>query len=256
MEIIYEKKDRIAYITINRPEVMNAISPKALDELGKVWIDFREDDNLWVALVTGAGDKAFCAGADLKELIPEVTSGRFKLSHTMPAFLKNIHMYKPIVAAINGFCLAGGTELIQATDIRIAAEHATFSLAEPRWALFPAGGSTVRLPRQIPYCRAMEILLIGDRITAQDALQIGLINKIVKKEDLMPTAIKVAERICENGPLAVRAIKESVQKCFEVPIDYANMLETYFAREVFATEDAKEGPRAFLEKRKPVFRGK
>ncbi len=256
MEIIYEKKDRIAYITINRPEVMNAISPKALDDLGRVWIDIRGDDSLWVAVVTGAGDKAFCSGADLRELIPEISSGRFKLTPTMPAFLKNIQFYKPIVAAINGFCLAGGTELIQATDIRIAAEHATFSLAEPRWGLFPGGGSTVRLPRQIPYCRAMEILLIGDRITAQEALQIGLINKVVKKEELMPTAIKVAERICENGPLAVRAIKESVQRCFEVPIDYANILETYYAREVFATEDAKEGPRAFLEKRKPVFKGK
>ena len=256
MEIIYEKKDRIAYITINRPEVMNAITPKAVEELGKVWIDFRDDDDLWVSVITGAGDKAFCAGADLKELIPEVTSGRFKLTPTMPAFLKNISIYKPIIAAINGFCLAGGTELIQATDIRIAAEHATFGLAEPRWGLFPAGGSTVRLPRQIPYCRAMEILLIGDPITAQDALQIGLINKVVKKEDLMPTATKVAERICENGPLAVRAIKESAQKCFEVPMEHGNILETAYAREVFATEDAKEGPRAFLEKRKPVFKGK
>jgi len=256
MSITYEKKDRIAFITLNRPEFMNCLNAQAMDELARIWSDFRDDEGLWVAIITGAGDKAFCAGADLKELIPEITSGRFKLTPYLPAFLKNINIYKPIIAAINGFCLAGGTELIQGTDIRIAAEHATFGLAEPKWALFPAAGSTVRLPRQIPYCRAMEILLTGDPVSAQEALQIGLINKVVKKEDLMPTAKKYAERICQNGPLAIKAIKESALRCYEVPIEYANILETYYAREIFASEDAKEGPKAFLEKRKPIFRGK
>jgi len=256
MTVQYEKKDRIAFITLNRPEFMNCLNVQAMEDLGKIWSDFRDDEGLWVAIITGAGDKAFCAGADLKELIPEITSGRFKLTPHLPAFLKNINIYKPIIAAINGFCLAGGTELIQGTDIRIAAEHATFGLAEPKWALFPAAGSTVRLPRQIPYCRAMEILLTGDPVSAQEALQIGLINKVVKKEDLMPTAKKYAERICQNGPLAIKAIKESALRCYEVPIEYANILETYYAREIFASEDAKEGPKAFLEKRKPIFRGK
>ncbi len=254
--ILYDKRDKVAYITINRPEVMNSLNIETMYELGRIWEEFRDDDQLWVAIVTGAGDTAFCAGADLRELIPEITSGRLKISPTMPAFLKNFPIYKPIISAINGFCLAGGTELIQGTDIRIAAEHATFGLAEPRWGLFPAAGSTVRLPRQIPYCRAMEILLVGDPISAQEALQIGLINRVVAREELMTTAERIAARICRNGPLAVRSIKESALRCYEIPIEYANVLESGYAREIFSTDDAKEGPIAFLEKRKPVFQGR
>lgn len=256
VSIIYEKKDKIALITINRPEAMNALNVEAMEELEEVWLDFRDDDNIWVAIITGAGDKAFCAGADLKELIPEITEGRYELTPDMPAFLKNIEIFKPIIAAVNGYCLAGGTEMLQGTDIRIAAEHATFSLAEPRWGLFPAAGSTVRLPRQIPYCRAMEMLLTGRAITAQEALQWGLINQVVPLSELMPTAIRIAEKICENGPLAVRAIKESAVRCREIPRDYAYILETYYARRVYASRDAREGPRAFAEKRKPVFEGR
>ena len=255
-DILFDFYKGIAKITINRPEVYNAFRPETNKEIIEALETCIERPDVRVVVLTGAGDKAFCAGADLKELIPEITSERMKIMPDVPAFLKNIEIYKPIISAINGFCFAGGTELIQGTDIRIAVEQAIFGLTEPRWGLFPAAGSTVRLLRQIPYCRAMEILLIGDPVTAQEALKIGLINKVVKKEDLLPTATRIAERICENSLIAMRAIKESALKCYEIPMKYANILECSYAREVFTSEDAKEGPKAFLEKRKPVFQGK
>jgi enoyl-CoA hydratase len=256
MSVDYKIKDRIAIVTMNRPEKMNCLDEAHLNDLGRVWLDFRDNDQVWVGILTGAGDKAFCAGADLGELIPKLNSGKFPISPIMPGFLKNIKCFKPIVAAVNGFCLAGGTEMLQGTDIRIAVEEATFGIPEVKWALFPAAGSTVRLPRQIPFCWAMELLLIGDPITAQQALQIGLINRIVPRDKLMDTAMAVAEKLCQNGPLAQRAIKESVLKSYDIPEEHAYFLEAYMAKQIFGTRDAIEGPRAFLEKRKPVFEGR
>ncbi len=254
MAIIYEKKNRIAYLTINRPEAMNALDPDTIDEINRATEDFDNDPQSWVLILTGAGDKAFCAGADLKKTIPAVTSGEMTFGVSAKRFFSEI--YKPIIAAINGFCLAGGLEMVLGTDIRIAAEHATFALQEARWGLAPIGGSHVRLPRQIPWCRAMEILLIGDRITAQEAYQIGLINKVVPLPELMPTAQRIAERICENGPLAVRTIKEIAVRALSMPMEQGFILESLLGQRVFASEDAKEGPRAFAEKRKPVFKGR
>ena len=256
MAIDYEKNGRIALVTINRPEAMNCLNQADIEELGRAWLDFRDDDRFWVAILTGAGDKAFSAGADLGELIPKINSGEFPISPTFPAFLKNIKCFKPIIAAVNGFCLAGGTEMLQGTDIRIAVEDASFGIPEVKWALFPAAGSTVRLPRQIPYCRAMEILLLGDPINAEEALQIGLINRIVRREELMDTTMALANKLCENGPLALRAIKESVLRSYDIPEEHAYFLESFLAKQVFGTRDASEGPKAFFEKRKPVFEGK
>lgn len=258
MALIYEKKDKIATITLNRPEALNALDPETYDELTNAWIDVRDNPDVWVAIITGAGDKAFCVGADLKTFIPTRATGldlsQIPAEDAVIATLRDINLWKPVIAAVNGYCLAGGMELLQGTDIRIAAEHASFAVAEVRWGLFPGGGSTVRLPRQIPYCRAMEILLTGDRISAQEAYQIGLVNKVVPLPELMPTAMKYAERICENGPLAVRAVKESVIRGLNLQPAYA--IERLLSLIVFMTEDAKEGPRAFMEKRKPSFQGK
>ena len=253
MAIDYEKNGNIALVTMKRPEAMNCLNQADVEELGRVWLDLRDDDKMRVAILTGAGDKVFSAGADLKELIPKLNSGEVTISATMPAFLKNIECFKPIVAAVNGFCLAGGTEILQATDIRIAVKEATFALTEVKLGLFPVAGSTVRLPRQIPYCRAMGILLLGDPITAEEALMIGLINRIVAREDLMSTAMNIAERLTRNGPLALRAIKESALRSYDIPQGHAYFLEAFLARQVFGTRDAIEGPKAFLEKREPVF---
>ena len=254
MSIDLEISGPIGYVTINRPQVRNCLDDEALEGLASVWDEFRNDNSWLVAIITGAGDRAFCTGADLKELIPRIAQGELEIdARRLQAFLKGPPVFKPVIAAINGTCLAGGTELLLGTDIRIAVEEATFGLPEPRWGLFPAGGSTVRLPRQIPYCRAMEILLTGDTVTAREALQMGLINRIVAREDLLAVAREIAEKICENSPNAVQTIKKSVLCGADVSLDKAYELETLFGREVFSFPDAREGPRAFAEGRRPVF---
>lgn len=264
MTIEYEKREGIAYITMNRPEARNALDPDTLEALGKTWIDFRDDPSLRVAIITGVGN-SFCAGADLGALIPLITSSPDGLAGMVKgegaelfqsALLRDIEIWKPIIAAVNGYCIAGGLEMLLGMDIRIASENAFFAIQEPRWGLFPAGGSTVRLPRQIPFCKAMEILLTGEKIDAQEALRMGLVNYVVPQEELMATAEKYARAIAANGPLAVSAIKRSVIECLSLPLPEAFDREIELASPVFASEDAKEGPMAFMQKRKPEFKGK
>ena len=264
-EVLYEKKDRIAYVTINRPERRNALDLPAMRLLARAWTDFRDDPETWVAIVTGAGDRDFCVGADLKEFIPRVTERidelasfdasllgeEFDARAPLVAVLREGDLFKPVIAAVNGICAAGGMELLQGTDIRIAAEGATFSVAEVKRGLFPGGGSTVRLPRQIPYARAMEILLTGDAISAREAHELGLVNEVVPREQLMDAAQAMAVRILGNGPVAVRAVKESVQRGMTLSVPEAMDFELRQAAKVFASDDAKEGPLAFLQKRKP-----
>jgi enoyl-CoA hydratase len=250
---LYEKKDRIAIMTINRPEAMNAFTADMLRGMDAAFADFNQDPNLWVAILTAAGDKAFSSGMDLKEAIPMLQSGDEMgyEDHTKRPFSD---VFKPIIAAVNGFCIAGGMEFMQGTDIRIASEKATFGLGEVRWGIIPLGGSHIRLPRQIPWAVAMEMLLTGKAISAQRAYDIGLVNEVVPRDQLIPTALKWAETICKNGPLAVRTAKEIAVRALRLEEGF--VLEKALGTRVLTSEDAKEGPRAFAEKRKPQFKGK
>ncbi len=249
----YEKRDKIAIMTINRPEAMNAFTADMLRGMDAAFEDFQNDDGLWVAILTAAGEKAFSSGMDLKEAIPMLQSGDEMgyEDHTKRPFSD---VFKPIIGAVNGFCIAGGMEFLQGTDIRIAADTATFGLGEVRWGIIPTGGSHVRLPRQIPWAVAMEMLLTGRNLTAQRAYDIGLVNEVVAADQLMDTAIKWAETICKNGPLAVRTAKEIAVRALSLESGF--VLEKALGARVMQSEDAKEGPRAFAEKRKPDFKGK
>ncbi len=256
--IIYEKKGRIAYVKINRPERMNAIDADTSRELYQAFSDFRDDDNLWVSIITGAGEKAFSAGADLVALSQAFAGGGERMRFDTPfgGITRSLEIWKPMIAAINGYCLAGGLEIALSCDIRVAAEHATFGLPEPTRAIIPGAGGTQRLPRAIPQSMAMELLLTGGRIDAQTALRCGLVSHVVPLAQVMSKAEEVAEAVCACGPLAVRAIKEAAYRGLEMTLEEGLALEAQKAGEVLRTEDAREGPLAFAQKRKPEYKGR
>ena len=256
-DIIYEKKNRIAYITINRPKKMNAMSALTNAEYQDARRDFQGDPDVWVAIVSGAGDRAFSSGHDLSEDTKEgfdAAAPPPKLEN--PASTENLEIWKPAIAAIRGYCLAGGLELAMQLDMRIASEDAKFGLSEVLRSLVPGGGGPQRLPRLVPMAVALEILLTGDMIDAQEAYRIGLVNHVVPSEDVMAEAEKLADRINANGPLAVRAIKQSAMRGVEMPLEEALALNTKLYLENYKTEDAKEGPLAFIEKRPPQYKGR
>jgi E-phenylitaconyl-CoA hydratase len=263
MSILNEKRDRVAYITINRPEARNAIDYETAQGLNKAWQDFRDDDNLWIAVITGAGDKAFCSGADLKSLISSLTqqgrggaSNREEGGGSFGGITRGFECWKPIIAAVNGYCIAGGFELMLACDLRIASENAVFGLSEVRWGLIPGAGGTQRLPRAVPLAKAMEIVLMAETISAQEAYRIGLINKVVPQAELMNEVDRWVATLLERGPLALRTAKQAILQGLEMPLDEGLRLEQRLFKGLLSTEDAVEGPRAFAEKRKPNFKGK
>jgi enoyl-CoA hydratase/carnithine racemase len=256
--ITYETRGRLAYVTINRPERRNAIDPDTSRELKEAFEAFKADDEAWVAILTGTGDQAFSAGADLVAMAQAFVGGdgRPGWDVAFGGITRGFECWKPIIAAINGYCLAGGLELALACDIRIAAEHATFGLPEPKRAIIPAAGGTQRLPRAVPLAFAMELLMTGDRFDSETALRFGLVSRVVPGEKLMATAEEVAGRILECGPLAVRYIKESALRGREMSLEDGLKLESQMAGKVFQSEDAREGPTAFAQKRKPEYKGR
>ena len=266
--IIFEKRNQLAYVTLNRPEAHNALDLEMGRLLMEAWTEYLEDDDLRCAILSATGSTTFCSGADLKKITPLFTGAkqpenafeRNLLEDPKSRFtpiLREGWVHKPVVAAINGAAIAGGMEFLYGADIRVAAHHAKFGLQEVKWAVFPTGGSTVKLPQMMTYARAMELLLTGELISAQKALEWGFLNQVVEPEKLMETAEDYARKISRNGPLAVRAVKESVLSNWGLPMQEALVHELRIAMErVEGSEDSKEGPRAFAEKRDPVFRGK
>jgi enoyl-CoA hydratase/carnithine racemase len=258
MSIVYEKEGKIAIFTIDRPQAFNAMNMEALQELNEAMVDFRDDPELWVGIITGTGEKAFCVGADIKETLSfmkEHSSSPWAFPDTP---MRGLELWKPLIAAINGMALGGGLEIALACDIRIASENARFGTPEVTLGLIPGWGATQRLPRVIPWAKAAELLLMGKPIDAQEAYRIGLVNKVVPPEELMPTARAWAETICQAAPLAVRAAKEAMLRGSSMTLEEGLRLENSLITYTFGTEDFVEGVTAFTEKprRKPDYKAK
>jgi enoyl-CoA hydratase len=259
--LLLDRDGHVLTLTMNRPDARNALSSEMVVRLADAWEMINDDPEIRVAILTGAGGH-FSAGADLKQMAggygDDEWSARSKADPELPwkALLRTTRVKKPLIAAVEGYAVAGGTEILQSTDIRIAGESAQFGLAEVRRGLFPIGGSTVRLRRQIAYTHAAEILLTGGLVPAQRALEMGLIGRVVSDGQALAEAKKVAEAIAENGPLSVMAIKRSLQETEGLPEPEALKIELEIGLPIFGTEDAREGPKAFAEKRKPNFKGR
>jgi enoyl-CoA hydratase/carnithine racemase len=256
MAVDYEKEGKIAIFTINRPQAMNAMNMEAIRELHQAMVDFRDDPELWVGIITGTGDRAFCGGADIKDTLPFMKEHRRDQWAFPPTIMRGFELWKPLIAAINGLALGGGLEIALACDIRIAAENARLGTTEVNLGLIPGWGGTQRLPRMVPYCKAAEILLMGRPIDAQEAYRIGLVNKVVPQAEVMTTAKEWAGVICQAGPLAVRAAKEAMIRGYSMTLEDGLKLENSLAAYIMGTEDFTEGTTAFVEKRKPVYKAK
>jgi len=254
---LIERRDHVLIVTLNRPKARNALSGPMLELMRQAWDQVDSDPDIRACILTGAGG-AFCAGADLKAMTSSHPGDRFRGGDldvsVIESLLKGRRLTKPLIAAVEGPAIAGGTEILQACDIRVAGESARFGVSEARWGLFPLGGSAVRLVRQIPYTVAADLLLTGRHITAAEALSMGLIGHVVPDGQALERALEIAAAIAANGPIAVRAILRVIRETEGMPENEAFALEAKVGMAVFASEDAKEGPRAFAEKRRPQFK--
>lgn len=256
MSVDLSVEDGVATITLNRPERSNALNQEHYRGLSAAWIEVRDDSNIRAAIITGAGDKSFCAGADLKEFIPNPPEAReMWLTQTDQLLNRGLEVWKPIIAAVNGWCLGGGMTLLFATDIRLAASHAQFGLPEIKRGIIAGNGGTQRTLMNLPYPLAMEMLLTGDPIDAATAKSWGIINKVVSADELIPKAMEYAHRIARNAPLAAQASKELALRSRDVDLATGLRMEQMFNRFLMSTQDASEGATAFQEKRAPRFVG-
>ncbi len=255
--VLYEKKGHIVTITMNRPERLNALNPALYEGLRNSWVQYREDDDAWVAILTAAGEKSFCAGNDLREMNDQKSAGTYKLPRPGSWVVdspRGLKIYKPSIAAVNGFALAGGFMMAQDCDLVVAAEEAEFAITEPRWNL--SGSWCAPLTRQVSLRHAIEMTIVPWRISARRAYEMGFVNWVVPRAQLMQKAMQVAEAICENGPASVSAFLETYHRTYGMPAQEAIELGDHIQKHLRHTEDAKEGPRAFVEKRKPNWQNK
>ncbi len=256
MVIEYVKEGKLAIFTILRPEVYNALNMAAINELRETMTAFQDDPDVLVGIITGAGDKAFCAGADIKDTLSFIKEHRHTPGDFPPSLMRGLNIWKPLIAAINGLALGGGLELALACDIRIAADSARFGLPEVGLGLLPGWGGTQRLTRTVPLAKALELVLMGTIITAEEACRIGLVNKTVPHEELMPTAREWAGIIAEKAPLATQAVKQAMLRGLGMNLEEGMKLEQALLGELMGTDDFEEGIKAFSEKRKPDYRGR
>lgn len=257
MSIDVEVDDGIALITMNRPERLNAMDAEAYRQLSAAWTRVRDDGDIRVAVITGAGDRAFTTGADLKSFVnaPQDLS-QFWMTQQDQLLNRGLEVWKPVIAAVNGYCLGGGMTLLLATDIRVATPTATFGLTEVARGVIAGNGGTQRVLEQLPHAIAMELLLTGRRVDAESAARWGLVNRVVPSEELLPTAFAIAREVAANAPLAVQAAKELALRSRDVDRGTGLRLEQTMNRLLQFTEDAKEGPAAFAERRTAAFQGR
>lgn len=255
MGVLYNKEGHVAYITLNRPEAMNALDPESWTELRESFYSAKADSEVRVVVLTGAGEKAFCTGSDMKKTMPPATSFAstyFDEEH----MLAPMEMWKPIICAINGYCIGGGLEMALACDIRIASSTASLGLSEVKVGSLPGLGGTQRLIRSIPRAVAMKMMLTGERIDAQEAYRLGLISDVVPPEKLMETAKAIAEKIAANAPLSVKAAKQAILIGSDLPLKQGSNFEYLLWAILRDSEDRIEGRKAFAEKRPPVYKGR
>lgn len=257
--LLYEKAGRIVTLTLNRPDRMNALSPELMDAINDGLIRFRDDDDAWAAIITGAGDRAFCAGADLRMSAENAEQGKVTFrqpqiyEHRMAFQMGSLDLWKPVIAAINGWALAGGCELALSCDLKVMAEDTYLGLPESKVGM-GAKVATIRLPRVMPLARALEMLWTGDNMSAEEALRLGVVNRVVPRAEVKAEARRLAEKLCENAPLTIRYQKEMVYKGLDLPMPYAMSLKVQV--DPYISEDRAEGAKAFVEKRRPNWQAR